>query len=225
MTRPELAKFWHGATVVNGVVAIVIQLTLVIGGVGVLVEENGTSAAAPERVLRFFSYFTIQSNILAVVTAALLIAQPHRDGGGWRALRFAALLGMTTTLIVYFVALRPILDLDGLAWLTDVMFHYVGPALTLIGWVAFGPWGRIDRRVIVTVILWPIGYFAYTQLLGRLSSWYPYPFLDADEHGTGQVLVNAAVVTVLVLSLSGAFWAADRWFERRATADLLEQSG
>ncbi|MGA9346219.1 MAG: Pr6Pr family membrane protein, partial [Nocardioidaceae bacterium] len=61
---------------------------------------------------------------------------------------------------------------------------------------AFGPWGRIDRRVIGTVIWWPIGYFGYTQVLGRLSSWYPYPFLDADEHGTGQVLVNAAVVTV-----------------------------
>lgn len=223
MTRAQLARAWHGATVVNGLVAIAIQVTLVVRGVGVLVEDDGTSAGTPERLLRFFSYFTIQSNILAVVTAALLIAQPDRGGRGWRAVRFAALLGMTTTLVVYVIALRPILDLHGLAWLTDVMFHYVAPALTVVGWAMFGPWGRIDPRVIATVICWPIAYFGYTQALGTVSGWYPYPFLDADEHGTGQVLVNATVVTMLVVALSGAFWALDRWLERRRTRDLVDE--
>ena len=34
---------------------------------------------------------------------------------------------------------------------------------------------------------------------------------------TQQVLVNATVVTVLVVALARAFWALDRWLERRTT--------
>jgi hypothetical protein len=91
---------------------------LVAKGHNVLVEPDGSTAGAPERLLRFFSYFTVQSNILAI--------------------------------------------------------------------------------------------------LGAISGWYPYPFLDADEHGTGRVLLNAVVVTVLLVGLALVFLAVDRWLAERA---------
>ncbi len=213
--RPLAGRAWHALTAVNCGLALVIQLVLVIRGHTVLVEADGTTAGAPERVLRFFSYFTVQSNILAAVTAALLAIRPQRSGRGWDVVRFAAVLGMTTTIIVYVVALAPILDLHGIAWVTDVMFHYIGPVLTLGGWLLFGPWGRIDRGVVVAVICWPVAYFGYTQVLGAGTDWYPYPFLDAGKHGTAQVLLNALVVTALVLGLAAAFGALDRRLDRR----------
>lgn len=218
MTRARVAGAWHSLTVLNCGAALVIQLVLVIKGHTVLVEPDGSTAGAPERVLRFFSSFTVQSNILAAVTGALLVVRPNRDGRGWRIVRLAAVLGMTTTFIVYVVALAPILDLHGVALVTDTMFHYIGPVLTLGGWLLFGRRGQVSRSVIAAVICWPLSYFVYTQLLGAASGWYPYPFLDAGEHGTGGVLLNAGIVTVLVLLLAGGFRTADRWLDRHMPA-------
>jgi hypothetical protein len=114
-------------------------------------------------------------------------------------------LGMTTTINVYVIVLAPILDLHGIAQVTNVMFHYTGPILTLSAWPLFDRHGQVTRRLIGVVICWPLAYFAYTQVLGAISGWCPYPFLDADEHGTGRVFLNAVVVTVLVVGLALVF--------------------
>jgi hypothetical protein len=42
---------------------------------------------------------------------------------------------MTTTINVYVIVLAPILDLHGIAQVTNVMFHYTGPILTLSAWL------------------------------------------------------------------------------------------
>ena len=123
---------------------------------------------------------------------------------------------MTTTIIVYVIVLAPILDLHGIAQVTNVMFHYIGPVLTLGGWLLFDRHGHVTRRLIGVVIFWPLAYFVYTQVLGAISDWYPYPFLDADKHGTGRVLLNAVVVTVLVVGLALVFLAVDRRLAERA---------
>lgn len=223
MTRRDRAALaWYAVTAANCGLALVIQLVLVVTGHTVLVEPDGSTAGAPERVLRFFSYFTVQSNVLAALTAgilatALLVPGRYRlDAPAWRVTRFAAVLGMTTTIIVYAVALAPILDLHGIAKVTDTMFHYIGPVLTLGGWLLFDSHGHLSRRLIGVVICWPLAYFVYTQLLGAISGWYPYPFLDADEHGTGGVLLNAALVTVLVAGLALVFLALDPRLAERA---------
>ncbi|MBA2774464.1 MAG: Pr6Pr family membrane protein, partial [Nocardioidaceae bacterium] len=210
----RVAAGWHACTVLVIASAIVIQLVLVVRGVNVLVEDDGGSAAAPERVLRFFSYFTVQSNIVSMVTAALLLRDPHRDGPAWRVARFAAILAMAVTFVVYIVVLRPLLDLEGAPWLTDLLFHYVAPVMTVGGWLLFGPAARASHRVLGVVIVWPLAYFVYTQLLGAASDWYPYPFLDSGTLGLARVGLNAVGVTVLVLGLGSAFVAADRRLPR-----------
>ena len=232
--RDRTALVWYAVTALNCGAALIIQLVLVIQGHNVLVEPDGSTAAAPERVLRFFSYFTVQSNILAAVTAAILavaLLAPGRlrlDSQQWKVTRFAAVLGMTTTIIVYVVALAPILDLHGIAKVTDTMFHYIGPVLTLGGWLLFDRRGQVSRRVIAIVIAWPLAYFVYTQLLGAISGWYPYPFLDADENGTGRVLLNAVVVTVLVVGLALVFLVTDTRLaertDRRASSTSPERA-
>ena len=223
MTRRDRAAFaWYAVTALNCGLALVIQLVLVAKGHNVLVEPDGSTAGALERLLRFFSYFTVQSNILAAITTGILAAAvvaPARyrlDGTWWKVTRFAAVLGMTTTIIVYAIVLAPILDLHGIAQVTDVMFHYIGPVLTLGGWLLFDRHGQVTRRLIGVVTCWPLAYFVYTQVLGAISGWYPYPFLDADKHGTGRVLLNAVVVTVLVVGLALVFLAVDRRLAERA---------
>src|SRR4051812_9628024 len=60
-----------------------------------------------------FSYFTIQSNVLVLVTASILTVRPNIAGDGWRVLRLAALVGITVTGLVYAAVLAPYVHLTG----------------------------------------------------------------------------------------------------------------
>jgi hypothetical protein len=208
--RWRLSQVWNAVIVVVVAVSMTTQLVLVIQGVDVLVEDDGTMASTPARVLRFLSYFTIQSNLLAMVTAATLVLRPDRDGRWWRIARIAAVIGMTVTFFVYYIALRPILDLHGITKATDVAFHYAAPIMTVGGWLLFGPRPRIDPGSLLRQLLWPVGYLAYVLTLGAATEWYPYPFVDAGDLGYSTALLHAVLVTVLLLGVGGAYWYLDK---------------
>ena len=76
------------------------QLAIVFSGRGAILDAAGLIAPLPVRLLRFFSYFTIQSNLLAAGTALSLMQRPNRDGRLWRVLRADAIVGMTVTFVV-----------------------------------------------------------------------------------------------------------------------------
>jgi hypothetical protein len=217
LTRWNVSRLWNLVLFLVSSISMITQLVLVIRGVNVLVEDDGSTASAPMRVVRFFSYFTIQSNVLAMVTAAILVARPDRDGRWWRIVRIAAIVGMTVTFVVYFVALRPILDLEGTAKVTDICFHYVAPLMTVIGWFAFGPRPRIDPGSLLRHLTWPIAYIAYILVFGAATGWYPYPFIDVDDIGYGQTLLHSLFITVLLLAVGGAYYWLDKLLDKVPT--------
>jgi hypothetical protein len=207
--RMSWAKAWHALTFLIIVASMVTQLVLVIQGHGVLVRPDGTSAGLAERLLRFFSYFTIQSNLHAAGTALGLIVRPDRDGRIWRVVRVAAIVGMTVTFITYIIVLRPIVHLEGLAKLADIGFHYVAPVLTVAGWYLFGPWPRIDTSSLLRHLVWPFTYLVYILALGALTGWYPYPFIFVTKIGYPRALLNSLAVTVLLLTVGAIFRVLD----------------
>ena len=121
---------------------------------------------------------------------------------------------MTVTIIVYVTVLAPLVDLDGAAYWTDIAFHYVAPLMTILGWLMFGPWPRLDRRSVLVMLIWPVSYLVYVLVYGAISGWYPYPFLDVDEHGYGGVLLNSLGVTALLLAIGAAY----SWLDPRRAA-------
>jgi hypothetical protein len=207
--HPSRAKGWHALTFLLIAVAVSTQLTLVVLGHGAHADPDGRIAGTPERVLRFFSYFTIQSNLLAAATALTLIARPDRDGRTWRVFRIAAIIGMTITFVTYMAVLRPIVHLEGISKLTDIAFHYVAPPLTVGGWLLFGPWPRIDIASLLRHLAWPFAYLAYVLVLGAITGWYPYPFIDAGKLGYPHALRNALALTVLLLIVGAIFRLLD----------------
>ena len=197
---------WHVAVAAIVGLALVLQLVLVIA-----FAEDGAPQSASVRVLRFFSFFTVQSNILVLIAALSLAANPARDGSLWRVVRLDAVLAITVTGVVHYVALRPIQDLSGWDSVADVLLHVVSPILALAGWLAFGPRPRIDAIDVGRSVIWPVLWLAYTLIHGAVTDWYPYPFIDVGEIGYGRTLINAAIVTVIFLALaSGA-----RWLDRK----------
>ena len=215
MTTPEattsqtyrFARAWHAAVAVIVLASLVAQFVLSLTGVGTIEPD----VAAGTRVIRFFSFFTIMSNILfCAVSITLAIKPDRREGLVWRVLRLDAVLCMAVTGLVFVTVLRGLEDLSGLRVFTDAGLHYVAPPLAVLGWLLFGPRPRITQRVVYLATVLPIAWAAYTLLRGAVVDWYPYPFIDVIEHGYGQVLVNIVVVATLFVAFGLLFWYLDR---------------
>lgn len=211
-----MVRWWHLVTVLIAVASLGAQLVLVVRGTEVLVPEGEELASTPVRVANFFSYFTVQANILLAIGAVTLAANPQRDGRIWRVVRIAGLVGIAVTGVVYVTLLRPIVELDGLAAVTNVGFHYLTPLMGVVGWVLFGPWPRLDRRVLLWSLVWPVAWLGYTLVRGAIRDWYPYPFIDVIELGYPRTLLNAAGITVLLLGVGWLFLRGDRRLGDRA---------
>src|SRR5215207_208091 len=126
-------RWWHGGTALVAATSLVVQLVLVI-------LDGGS-------IERYFSFFTIQSNVLVLITTTLLMLRPERDGPVFRVVRLDAVICITVTGIVHWFLLRPlpeIQNLTGWAEACDIGLHIVVPLLTLLGWFAFGPRPRIS---------------------------------------------------------------------------------
>ena len=48
----------------------------------------------------------------------------------------------------------------------------------------------------------PVGWLVYTLVRGTFVEWYPYPFMDVDQHGLGVVLLNCVAISALMLLLA-----------------------
>lgn len=208
------ARPWHLLTGLVSAAAFVVQIVLVWRGVNVLSLPDGSRPGLGERLARFFSFFTIQSNVLVILAAAGLAARPDRDGRWWQVLRLAGLVGITVTVLVYLVALRPILDLSGMSAVSDFGLHIATPVLAIGGWLLFDPrrpgrprWGI---RELGWSLLWPAAYVCYSLIRGELTGWYPYPFVDVTKLGYPETLRNLALVIVLMLVVGAAYVLVDR---------------
>ncbi|KNX36377.1 Pr6Pr family membrane protein [Luteipulveratus halotolerans] len=218
-SRP--ARWWHALTAVVCAGALILQLVLVVQGAQVLTTAE--PPGLPTRLLRFVSYFTIQSNLLVLASVLPLVRRPSYDGPRWRVVRLDALIGITGTGLIHWFFLRPLLHLTGGPYVADKLLHVVVPLLAVVGWAAFGPRPRIDRRTVALSLVWPLAWgLLVVILLGAVTDWYPYPFVDVGVHGYPRVLLNIAGVGALLLSLAAGLAVIDRRGRRSAdsTPDL-----
>jgi hypothetical protein len=197
----RISRIYHQLLASLVAAALIVQLVIVL--------RNGL-LPRPTRVIRFFSFFTVQSNILVMAGAAMLATNPFRDGRWWRVLRLDGLIGIAVTGVIYTSVLAGLQDLTGWDRAADIALHYVSPIAAVLGWLAFGPRPRIDATTIKLALIWPAAWLGYTLGHGAATSWYPYPFVNVDEHGYARVLVNCAVVTIVLGVLAGAAWLVDQ---------------
>ena len=210
------AQVWHGLTFAAAGFALLLQLLLVLVGHQHLGDSlpGVESAGRPDlsvRLVRFFSYLTIWFNILVAGTCFLLAVNPQCDGRTWRALRLDGVVIAVVGGIVHWFLLRPLLALRGLDYLADKLLHVAVPLLALIGWILFGPRQRVDRRDLLTFLVVPVVWLAYTLIRGAIVGWYPYPFIDVAVHGYAAVAATCLVIAALMFALATGAW----WLERR----------
>ena len=206
--RTQVVRGFHGLTAVVAASALVAQVVLTVTGSGTLVEVDPPGLA--ERLFHLVSYFTILSNLLVLVTTLAAARDPHVDGPVWRVLRLDGVVAITITGVVHWFLLRPLSDLAGWSYAVDKLLHVVVPLLTVVGWVAFGPRRRVTGRVVLLALIYPFGWLFYTLVVGAVSGWYPYPFLDVGESGPAAVTVAALGITLFLFVLSALVWWLNR---------------
>ncbi len=217
-----IGRVWHAVIAALVLVAMVVQIVIAARVPGMPHDVSpgvlrGASTAG--RIVRVLSFFTIQSNLLSGLVSAQLARDPHRDGRAWRALRLAALFGITVTGIVYSTVLARIHEPNGAAeTLVNDIVHYVVPVLMVLGWLLFGPRPRIDARTVWLSLLFPFAWLAYTLVRGAIWDWYPYPFLDVTAHGYARVALNSLGVVVVFAALAVLFAFGDQKLPQAASS-------
>lgn len=175
--------------------AVVTQLTHV---------HSGMQAA------NFFSFFTIQTNLLVVVLLVwgALRGPTAAPSGRYDGFRGAVTLYIALVGVVFALLLaRVSADLGlTLPWVNRVV-HYISPVLVVVDFLLVAPAVRLRWSWLGWWLVFPLAYLAYSLVRGALVDWYPYPFLDHRLIGWGSVTRHALGITIGVLAAAPAIVA------------------
>jgi hypothetical protein len=178
--------------------ALLIALLAAVSVGAQFVHLNGVRAEPPPATaLEMARYFTILTNLLVVVTFAV-ISRPLRDGvpAPWLA---ALTLAMVMVGAVYHLLLAHLVDFTGLGWWADHGLHTAVPLVIALWWLVHAPKRRLDYADLPVFALWPAIYCAYALARGSVDGVYPYPFVDLTTLSREAVAVNLAGLLVLFL--------------------------
>ena len=148
--------------------------------------------------MNFFSFFTIQSNLLAVATLCLLVVVRRTERTAlFDGARSGVVLYMAITGIVFALLLSGLQEelQTTIPWV-DFVVHKLMPVVLVADWLLDPPRHRLPLWAAAAWLVFPFSWFLYTLARGASVDWYPYPFVDVGELGYGGVLGRASVLLV-----------------------------
>ena len=159
----------------------------------------------PETIFRFFSFFTIDTNILVALCFTFIFLR-----GNSRTSRFltnptritAITIYITIVGIVYNVILRSIWQPEGLQKVIDELLHSVIPVLFILFWLIFVPIEQLKWKNAFSFLIYPIIYMIYAVVHGAVTKFYPYLFVDVNRLGYNKALFNAGLFLLAIFLLS-----------------------
>ncbi|MFI6866852.1 Pr6Pr family membrane protein [Nocardia sp. NPDC050406] len=155
----------------------------------------------------YWSYFTIQSNVLGVLVlliGGLRDPRSHR----WQLFRGAATLYLVITGIIYAVLLADIDVMLSDQWINTVQ-HRVLPIVLFVDWLLVAGRLAVSGRLVGLWLVYPIVYGVYSLVRGPIVDWYPYPFLDPRGQGYVSLALGLAILVVVFALLAVAVAAVD----------------
>jgi hypothetical protein len=203
-----------------GIAAIVAQLERSIE------NWHSTGLSVAFGVTNFFSFFTIDSNVGAIVVlliGAAFVFAKKSDPRWYTVFRFIVVTYMTVTLVVYNLLLRGVELPQGttVEWSNEVL-HVIACAYILLDW--FIAPGRVPLawRSLRAVVIFPLVWVVYTMIRAPFTvgetlnhkAFYPYPFLDPSHAPEGwfSVAFYIVLITGVVLGTgAGVIWVSRRW--------------
>lgn len=210
----EWAVGWNAARVAMAALIAAAVIAQFLASVAEAVARGRDVATV---VANFFSFFTILSNVSAVVILAVLgirflVRRRSTDEDPAALATALAWIStyMITTGVVYNLLLRGLpLQPETVGWSNEVM-HVWGPLFLLLD-VLVGPGRRrLPWKAAFGAAIFPIAWIVYTLLRAPSITnpttgapfWYPYPFLDPATGGWGAVVGYIIVIAVAIVALA-----------------------
>lgn len=213
---------------------VVVRIVGVVAGIAAMIAQLATSytywgdAGIVHRgnvFINFFSFFTIDSNVGAVLVfaiGAVCLITGKGDPRWFALLRVSIVAYMTVTFLVYNLLLRGISLPQGLTvpWSNEIL-HVAAPLLIILDWLFAPGRGRLEWKDLRVIVAFPLIWAIYTLVRGPLANddlahkptWYPYPFLNPALSPEGYFSVAFYVVLIAAVIVgvgAGAIWVSRR---------------
>lgn len=161
-----------------------------------------------ETTMRFFSFFTILTNLIVAIYFTVMALQLKNKTFKFFS-RSATCTAITIYILVvglvYQVVLRQIWQPQGLQRIVDELLHTLIPFMVLLYWFLYYRRSVVSYRVIPAWLIYPLCYLIFILVRGYYSGFYPYPFMHVINLGAGQVLKNSLVLLAFFTCLSWLF--------------------
>ena len=183
-----------------------------------LIIENRV-APVTETIIRFFSFFTILTNILVAVYFTIkALGRDQLDKAG---LLTAITVYITIVGLVYQVLLRHIWQPTGLQMVVDELLHSVNPLLVISYWYLFEKKFFVHYKEVFKWMIYPVVYLVYILTRGSFSGFYPYPFINVSEIGISQTLLNGLFLLLFFYAVSVLFIFIGRMLSKRNNLKVI----
>lgn len=158
-----------------------------------------------ELIIRYFSYFTILSNLMVAISCTMLFIG-NGTGSGRFFHRQSVVAAITVYIVivgaVYNLVLRSVWDPQGLQKVVDELFHTVNPILYLLMWIFLARKDQLIWKMVFPWLIYPIVYCIFILIRGHASGFYPYPFINVIELGMTKTLQNIGILSASFLAVS-----------------------
>ncbi len=165
-------------------------------------------APVGETTVRFFSFFTILTNLVVAMYFSLQLINskiPLVDFAKKPGALTAITVYITVVGLVYQIVLRKIWTPTGLQMVVDELLHSVMPLFVIVFWLLFEMKKEVDWKQLPGWLIYPFVYTIYILIRGNFSGFYPYPFVDVDQLGIQTVLINCFFLVAFFVILSAMF--------------------
>lgn len=196
-----------------GSAALILQFSLTIPA------SMANGASLPAALVRFFSFYTILTNLTLVLIYLSELVKWRWLGWFRSPITRGMMVGvMILVMAFYHVLLSGLWVPEGLFKVADVTLHYVTPVLFALWWLTAQRHGALRWAAVPLMLLPSLIYIVYIMVRGAMIAEYPYPILEAHKLGYGTVAINILAVAVALAVLFALVTALDLLLARRNAA-------
>lgn len=163
--------------------------------------------------------FTIHSNIIVALLFTLstfILLLKKKESRLLNLLKHASLLYMMLVLLSYHFLLSSGGEYSGIRVITNFTLHYLIPILVLLNWIIFEEKKWQSYTSILYSLIFPVLYCLTSLIRGLYDGFYPYFFLNPNEHipvgvgSYGNVVLFIVGFTFVFIMLSFLITSIDR---------------
>jgi hypothetical protein len=159
-------------------------------------------APIPETTLRFFSFFTITTNIMVAIYFTMQLFGNTNGVLNKPGTLTAITVYITVVGLIYQFALRHVWHPKGLQMVVDELLHSIIPILVIIYWYLYEEKREIKYIRALKWLIYPAIYLVFIMDRGYFTGFYPYPFVNVNELGVGKTALHCGYMLLLFIALA-----------------------